>query len=116
MLIGEVSKRAGVTKEAVRHYVDLDLLRPTPKQAGTRVYQDFSERDLERLKWVVVGKSLGFSLSEIEHYLTLFMDERLSREKAAQMFRDKLKDVDEKIGQLQVIKHRLEEKLKTTYS
>lgn len=116
MLIGEIAERTGVTKEAVRHYVDIGLLKPTPRQAGTRVYQDFCERDIERLKWIVIGKSLGFSLSEINHYLKMFMDERLSRADAAKMFRDKLQEVDEKIAQLQAIRNRLAEKLATRYS
>lgn len=116
MLIGQIAERTGVTKEAVRHYVDIGLLKPSPRQAGTRLYQDFSERDVERLKWIVLGKSLGFSLSEIDHYLTMFMDDKLSRDDAARMFREKLTEVEEKISQLQSIRDRLSEKLRTTYS
>lgn len=116
MLIGEIAERTGVTKEAVRHYVDIGLLKPTPKRAGTRLYQDFSERDVERMKWIILGKSLGFSLSEINHYLKMFMDEKLSREEAARMFREKLQEVEQKIAQLQTIRDRLSEKLTTRYS
>ncbi len=115
MLIGEIARQAGVTKEAIRHYVEMGLLKPTPKQAGRRVYQDFSERDLERLKWVLVGKSLGFTLSEIEHYLTMFIEDSLSREQAAEMFKSKLEDIDSKIEHLQGIRDRIAEKLRTTY-
>ena len=116
MLIGQIASQTGVTKDAIRHYINVGLLKPTPRQAGTRVYQDFSERDVERLKWIVLGKSLGFTLSEIEHYLTMFMDDNLSHEDAAAMFREKLTEVDEKIRHLQSIRHRLSEKLRTTYS
>lgn len=116
MLIGQIAERTGVTKEAVRHYVEIGLLKPTPKRAGTRLYQDFCERDVERLKWIVLGKSLGFSLSEIDHYLKMFMDEKLSRADAARMFREKLQEVEEKIAQLQAIRDRLSEKLRTNYS
>ena len=116
MLIGQITERTGVTKEAVRHYVEIGLLKPTPKRAGTRLYQDFCERDVERLKWIVLGKSLGFSLSEIDHYLKMFMDEKLSRADAARMFREKLQEVEEKIAQLQAIRDRLSEKLRTNYS
>lgn len=116
MLIGQIAERTGVTKEAVRHYVEIGLLKPTPKRAGTRLYQDFCEPDVERLKWIVLGKSLGFSLSEIDHYLKMFMDEKLSRADAARMFREKLQEVEEKIAQLQAIRDRLSEKLRTNYS
>lgn len=116
MLIGEVAQSFGLTKEAIRHYVDLGLLKPTPKQAGTRVYNEFSDTDRERLKWIILGKSLGFTLSEIEHYLTLFMDGKLPKEKSAAMFREKLEEVDQKIQDLQGIRDRLAEKLRTNYS
>ncbi len=116
MLVGQITKQTGVTKEAIRHYVDLGLLKPTPRRAGSRVYRDFSERDVERLKWIIMGKSLGFTLSEIEHYLTMFMDNNLSREDAAGMFRAKLSEVEDRINQLQNIKARLSEKLETTYA
>ena len=116
MLIGEVAQSFGLTKEAIRHYVDLGLLKPTPKQAGTRVYNGFSDTDRERLKWIILGKSLGFTLSEIEHYLTLFMDGKLPKEKSSAMFREKLEEVDQKIQDLQGIRDRLAEKLRTNYS
>ena len=116
MLISQIAKQTNVTKDAIRHYVNLGLLRPTPRRAGSRVYKDFSEQDSERLKWIIMGKSLGFTLSEIEHYLTMFMDNNLSREDAAEMFRAKLSEVEDRINQLQTIKARLTEKLETTYS
>lgn len=116
MLIGQIAAQTGVTKEPVRHYVEIGLLKPTPRRAGTRLYQDFSERDVERLKWIGLGKSLGFSLSEIDHYLTMFMDEKLSRADAGRMFREKLAEVEVKIAQLQTIRDRLSEKLRTRYS
>jgi len=114
MLIGELAKTAGVTKESIRHYMDVGLLKPTPKQAGTRLYNDFSDSDIERLKWIMLGKSLGFTLSEIEHYLNLFMDNNLPQDKMMTMFREKLEEVEIKIKQLESIKKILVAKTQTT--
>jgi len=112
MLIGDLSKTAGVTKEAIRHYMDIGLLKPTPKQAGSRLYNDFSDTDIQRLKWIVLGKSLGFTLSEIEHYLNLFMDDKLPQDKMMAMFKEKLEEIEMKIEQLESIKKILISKLK----
>ena len=112
MLIGDLSKTAGVTKEAIRHYMDIGLLKPTPKQAGSRLYNDFSDTDIQRLKWIVLGKSLGFTLSEIEHYLNLFMDNKLPQDKMMAMFKEKLEEIEMKIEQLESIKKILISKLK----
>ena len=73
MLIGELAKSSGLTKASLRHYVELGLLTPTPKQAGQRAYNDFSDDDVKRLKWIKLGKTMGFSLKEIRPYLDLFM-------------------------------------------
>jgi len=112
MLIGDLSKTAGVTKEAIRHYMDIGLLKPTPKQAGSRLYNDFSDTDIQRLKWIILGKSLGFTLSEIEHYLNLFMDDKLPQDKMMAMFKEKLEEIEMKIEQLESIKKILISKLK----
>ena len=112
MLIGDLSKTAGVTKEAIRHYMDIGLLKPTPKQAGSRLYNDFSDTDIQRLKWIVLGKSLGFTLSEIEHYLNLFMDNKLPQDKMMAMFKEKLEEIEMKIEQLESIKKILISKIK----
>lgn len=104
MLIGKLATTVGVTKESIRHYTDIGLLKPTSKQAGTRYYNDFSEDDLERLKWISLGKSLGFTLSEIKPYLNLFMDDDLPKETMTALFREKLIEVEAQIETLQNIR------------
>lgn len=116
MLIGEFAKTGGVTREAVRHYVDIGLLKPSQRKAGARVYNDFSARDLERIKWISIGKSLGFTLNEIDHYLTLFMRDDLPRQNAAEMLREKRHEIDGKIAHLQSIRARIDDKLRKNYA
>lgn len=111
MLIGELAKTAGITKDSIRHYMDVGLLKPAARRAGHRTYNDFSQQDIERLKWVSLGKSLGFTLSEIKPYLDMFMSNTLPKEQAVGMFRDKLEEVNLKIAELENIKRILESKL-----
>lgn len=111
MLIGELATTVGVTKDSIRHYIDKGLLKPTSKQAGSRVYNDFSDGDFERLKWIILGKSLGFTLSEIKPYLDLFMDEDLPKETMMALFSEKLVEVEAKIEQLQNIRRILVSKV-----
>lgn len=66
--IGELSREFGVTTRAVRFYEDEGLLSPT--RDGTR--RIFSTRDYTRLKLILRGKRLAFTLREIRELLDLY--------------------------------------------
>ncbi len=66
--IGELAQEFGVTTRAIRFYEDQGLLSPA-RNGQARVY---SVRDRVRLKLVLRGKRLGFSLGEIGGMLDLY--------------------------------------------
>ena len=63
MLIAEFRRRTGLSRDAVRLYVKLGLLRPVV-DPGNR-YQRFGEDDIERAGLVRVARQLGFSLKQM---------------------------------------------------
>ncbi|MGE0094696.1 MAG: MerR family transcriptional regulator [Alphaproteobacteria bacterium] len=65
--IQEVGKEFGLTARALRHYEELGLLAPA-RRGTVRLY---SENDRKRLRLVLRGRRLGFSLEEIGEMLTL---------------------------------------------
>jgi DNA-binding transcriptional MerR regulator len=66
--IRDLSREFGVTPRALRFYEDKGLL--TPRRDGlNRVY---SRRDRGRLKLILMGKKVGFSLTEIREMLDLY--------------------------------------------
>lgn len=66
--ITELAREFGITTRAIRFYEDQGLLSPA-RSGMTRIY---SERDRVRLKLVLRGKRLGFSLSEIAEIIDLY--------------------------------------------
>ncbi|RKZ34350.1 MAG: MerR family transcriptional regulator [Gammaproteobacteria bacterium] len=66
--IGDLSREYEVTPRAIRFYEDAGLLSPG-RNGRTRV---FSPRDRIRLKLILRGKRLGFSLNEIREILDLY--------------------------------------------
>ncbi|WP_316859009.1 MerR family DNA-binding transcriptional regulator [uncultured Cohaesibacter sp.] len=66
--IGDLAKEFGVTLRTLRFYEDKNLLNPR-RDGLNRVY---SRRDRARLKLVLMGKKVGFSLSEIKGMLDLY--------------------------------------------
>lgn len=111
MLIGELAKISGLTKASIRHYVDLGLLKPTPKEAGQRQYQDFTDADVERLKWISLGKTMGFSLKEIGPYLDLFMSGETLEAGWVPLFAEKLAEIEYKIAELDKVRAFLRDKV-----
>lgn len=65
--IREIGKEFGLTARALRHYEALGLLAPL-RRGTARLY---SENDRKRLRLVLRGRRLGFSLEEIGEMLTL---------------------------------------------
>lgn len=66
--IGELAREFGVTLRALRFYEDKGLLHPR-RRGQSRVY---SRRDRARLKLILMGKRVGFSLGDIREMLDLY--------------------------------------------
>ncbi|MET0081972.1 MAG: MerR family DNA-binding transcriptional regulator [Sedimenticola sp.] len=66
--ISELAKEYDITPRAIRFYEDQELIAPKRK-GRSRIY---SERDRVRLKLILRGKRLGFSLSEIRELFELY--------------------------------------------
>nr|WP_245884323.1 MerR family DNA-binding transcriptional regulator [Hartmannibacter diazotrophicus] len=66
--IGDLAREFGVTLRTLRFYEDKNLI--TPQRDGmNRLY---TRRDRARLKLVLMGKRVGFSLNEIKDMLDLY--------------------------------------------
>jgi DNA-binding transcriptional MerR regulator len=66
--IGDLSREFGVTTRTIRFYEDQGLLYPS-REGQSRIY---ASRDHVRLKLILRGKRLGFSLKEIKELLDLY--------------------------------------------
>jgi MerR family copper efflux transcriptional regulator len=66
MLIGEVAKIAGLSKDGIRHYEKLGLITSTARQAGSKVYRDYDSSVLHTIEQIRGAQHfLRLSLNEI---------------------------------------------------
>ncbi|WP_124270044.1 MerR family transcriptional regulator [Streptomyces sp. ADI96-02] len=63
MLIGEVSRRSGVSARMLRHYESLGLVRPSGRTGSG--YREYSAEDIRRIFHIESLRSLGLSLREV---------------------------------------------------
>ena len=113
--IGDLSREFQVTTRTIRFYEDEGLLRPR-RQGQSRIYMP---RDRVRLKLILRGKRLGFSIREIKDMLDMydapegevgqlryFMDRM--RERRADLLRQRA-DIDQVLGELGALEARCED-------
>jgi DNA-binding transcriptional MerR regulator len=102
--IGELAGEFAVTTRTIRFYESKGLIAP----ARRGVARAYSRRDRARLKLILRGKNLGFSLEAIAEYLKLY-DADPAHIAQTQML---LKGVDEAIQDLQAKRADLDRTLK----
>ncbi len=92
--ISELAKEFDVTTRSIRFYEDQDLLKPS-RRGQTRV---FSSKDRVRLKLILRGKRMGFSLAETKELFDLWDETPTGNEKQLQKM---LKILEDKRAQLE---------------
>ena len=66
--IGDVAKQFGVTLRTLRFYEDRGLITPQ-RDGNSRLY---SRRDLARLRLILLGRKVGFTLREVKQMMDLY--------------------------------------------
>lgn len=79
--ISDLAKEFEVTTRAIRHYEELELLKPA-RNGQSRVY---SRGDRTRLKLILRGKRLGFTLQESRDIIQLYNPEQQNRQQQEQL-------------------------------
>jgi DNA-binding transcriptional MerR regulator len=120
--IGELAEEFGITSRALRLYEEERLL--DPQREGTR--RIYNERNRVRLRLILRGKRLGWSLSEIRESFDLY-DSSLGEEAQLLLMLEKLrqrrdslmeqqKDIDNALQDLQRITAAAEQALQDIQS
>ncbi len=104
MLIGELSKRTGLTRDAIRFYEKQGLIKLKRSDRRVNNYKEYSEDTLRRLLLVKKIKSYGFTLSESGEIINL-IDARLdSCATIAEIANEKITQIDAKINELAALR------------
>ena len=95
---GKLSKLLNIHVETIRFYEAQQVLKKPMRLSNN--YRVYREEDLERLKFVLMAKDLGFSIKEIKELLSLSINEKSNRHKVRQLTEKKVQLIQEKILQL----------------
>ena len=112
MLIGELAKLTGMSKDGIRHYEQLGLLASVPREAGHRTYRDYDASALEVVERVRQAQRLGLSLAEIAPLLDAYGKRTPSKEETIHFLQGRLNAVRAKIEALRDVEAYIVTKLK----
>jgi MerR family transcriptional regulator, copper efflux regulator len=111
MLIGELAKKTGLSKDTIRFYEKQGLIAASDRQAGTKLYKEYSPETVERLLMIGQGKRLGFKLSEMKQLLDEWGGGSMPKRDQIKIIERKIEEIAEKTQQLDAIKTYLVNKL-----
>lgn len=106
--IGELAKSMDITPRSIRFYEEQGLLNPT-RNGQNRIYQ---KKDQVRLKLILRGKRLGFSLAETKTLFDLYDSHQNSKEQLEAMLKmsaEKQLHMQQQLEDIKMLKSELEE-------
>lgn len=105
MNVSELARRAGTTSETVRHYTDIDLLRPSRHPENG--YRQYSRDDLRRLNFTLQARSLGFTLADINTLVRASESGQSPCATTRTLIEQRLGEVETEIRQLRQLSSRM---------
>lgn len=110
MLIGELATASGLTRETLRFYEKLGLIRSTRNASG---YRDYAVETLLLVRYIRTAQAMGFTLAEIGHRLPALWANESPGAAVEQVLQEKLRDIDARIEALQALRGELSARLST---
>ena len=104
MKIGQVAAQAGVNIDTLRYYERRGLL--TEPQRRPSGYREYPPETVRIVRFIKRAQALGFSLDEIEELLRL-RGGQAPRAEVRRIAEARIKDVDERLAQLQAVRSAL---------
>ena len=104
MFITELSKKLKITTRAIRHYEDIGIINSKRMHNN---YRYFDASNIDKLKFLVRARNLGFSLDECKELIVLFKNDNRKSENVKNIAQNKLERITKQINELKDLKKSL---------
>lgn len=108
MLINELSKASGFSKDTIRYYEKIGLIELPKYARRENNYKDYPNEVLQTLKAIQNLKALGFTLEEIREIIVREQIDALDSETTFRIIDQKIIHLDMQVDKLLLYKHRLQ--------
>lgn len=107
MLIREAARLSGLSTKTIRYYETTGLLPAAGRNANG--YRDYSEDDLQRLRFLRRARSLGFSMIECRSLARLMGNPGRPSRDVKHLAMTKIEAIDRQLDELQAMRRHLAE-------
>ena len=108
MQIGELSKRSGFSRDTIRFYEKISLIKLEDDLRDKYQFKDYPEGVLKRLLAIRKMKDYGFTLQETRGLFLLFEEGILEPVRGKRYVERKMLRIDQQINELMKVKARLQ--------
>lgn len=108
--ISEIARMFDISARTVRYYEELGLITPEDRTNANKTRQ-YSNDQRIRLKLILRGKKLGFSLQEIKEMVDLYQSDthdQAAKQRIIALANQKLSALEDQIDELKLLKEDLE--------
>ncbi|NYT60984.1 Cu(I)-responsive transcriptional regulator [Alcaligenaceae bacterium] len=106
MNIGQAASGSGVTTKMIRYYESIGLIGQAMRTESG--YRQYSEKDIQALRFVKRSRDLGFSLERIKTLMGLWQDTSRKSVDVKKLARQYIDELNDDILKLQSIRDQLE--------
>lgn len=107
MLIGILAQESGFSRDTIRYYEKIGLLRLSKKARRENKYKEYSTAILSQLRAIKELKEVGYTLAEIQQVITSCETGGMDGIAGKGQVLEKVRLIDQQISQLLTIKQQL---------
>lgn len=105
MNIGQAAEAAGVNAKMIRYYESIGLISEANRTDSG--YRQYTEKDVQTLRFIKRSRDLGFSIERIKTLLSLWEDRGRKSGDVKKLARQYIEELDQDIQKLQSIRDQL---------
>lgn len=99
MTVGQLARSVGINVETIRYYERKKLLpKPRRREAG---YRQYEKTDVQRLRFILRAKGVGFTLKEISALLALRLDPQTGCRDVQSIAQEALHHIENRLRELE---------------
>jgi len=91
-------EKTNITRDALRHYNEMELLHPQTNPSNN--YKIYTKQDVETILFIKKAKKIGFTLNEIKKIIIQMQSATCKHQSLIPYLEDQLAEINDKIATL----------------